>query len=123
MAFETPRQTTTSRLTPRISAGVSAESTQALKEVLEDDLEAHHAYFGAQRMHKYVICRRFVPNSIHSSLFSHSIHHGLAIWALGAPAEAIKTAYKANEEILKTAISPPESITDDNFHVHLGDDQ
>jgi hypothetical protein len=51
---------------------------------------------------------------------SHSLHHAMALWALGAPKEAIKTAYDANRPLLKPAIPPVEVITASNFQDHLG---
>jgi hypothetical protein len=52
---------------------------------------------------------------------SHSVHHVLAIWAMGASGETIKGAYKANEDFLLDPVAPPEEITEKNFDEHLAD--
>jgi hypothetical protein len=54
--------------------------------------------------------------------YSHTIHHALAIWALGASSEAIKASYKAYLKPLDAARTSPEKITEENFLAHLGDE-
>ena len=54
---------------------------------------------------------------------SHTTHHVLAIYGLGASPEIIEEAYSrdlSRHEYLKPAFDSPEPITDKNFAEHLG---
>jgi hypothetical protein len=53
---------------------------------------------------------------------SHSTHHMLAIYALGASPEIIEDAY-SRHDYLKPAFDSPEPITEKNFNEHLGDER
>ena len=59
-------------------------------------------------------------------LYSHSAHHLLAIYALGAPGPVISAAYEDTHlDHMRVAFVAPENftITDDNFTHYLGNDQ
>ena len=57
-------------------------------------------------------------------VFSHSSHHVLAIYALGASPELIKDAYyKTHLPKLLPVLVSPESITEKNFTEYLGDEK
>lgn len=66
------------------------------------------------------------PESLMSYSCSHSAHHLLAIYALGAPGPVISAAYKDTHlDHMRVAFVPPNkvTITDDNFTDYLGNDQ
>lgn len=61
-----------------------------------------------------------------ADLCSHSVHHLLAIYALGAPGPVISAAYEATHlDHMRVAFAVPDNvtITDDNFTDYLGNDQ
>jgi hypothetical protein len=60
---------------------------------------------------------------MHFLVFSHSSHHVLAIYALGASPELIKYAYRTHLPKLLPVLVSPESITEKNFTEHLGDEK
>jgi hypothetical protein len=61
-------------------------------------------------------------DAIHTS--SHSVHCALALWAMGADDEIIRTAYyKVDSTFQIPMFKSPEKITADNFNEHLGDDE
>ena len=59
-------------------------------------------------------------------MFSHSAHHLLAIYALGAPGPLISAAYQNTHlDHMRVAFVAPQDvvITDKNFTDYLGNDQ
>lgn len=68
----------------------------------------------------------FVAGSLVAYSCSHSVHHLLALYALGAPGPVISAAYQDTHlDHLRIAFVPPKkvTITDDNFTDYLGNDQ
>ena len=58
------------------------------------------------------------------SFLSHSSHHVLAVYALGASPELIRDVYyKAHLPKLQPALVSPGPITEENFTEHLGDEK
>jgi Questin oxidase-like len=53
--------------------------------------------------------------------FSHAAHRALALWALGAPGDAIREGYKGDCTYEKPAVQSPATITEENFEEYLGD--
>ncbi|KAF9523339.1 hypothetical protein CPB83DRAFT_863095 [Crepidotus variabilis] len=94
-----------SRLVPRHSAAVSAESTQALQEVLKDNHARWHIFVNEKRFH------------------NHAPHRSLAEWTLGANGEEIRGSYKQDWNYMKPPLDSPNAITWENFNDHLGDDR
>ena len=51
---------------------------------------------------------------------SHTSHHLVAIYAMGAGGPLLEEVYKTHIVTLQPAFKSPEPITDDNFWKHLG---
>ena len=51
---------------------------------------------------------------------SHTSHHLVAIYAMGARGELIEQAYQTHIAYMRPAFESPEPITDENFWKHLG---
>ena len=51
---------------------------------------------------------------------SHTSHHLVAIYAMGARGELIEQAYQTHIVYMRPAFKSPEPITDENFWKHLG---
>ncbi|KAG6373572.1 hypothetical protein JVT61DRAFT_6220 [Boletus reticuloceps] len=84
------------------------EATAALLKALRDNHERSHVFFNEFSFH------------------NHSVHHLLAIYALGAPGPVISAAYEGTHlDHLRVAFVAPDkvTITDDNFADYLGNDQ
>ena len=62
------------------------------------------------------------PHS-NASLCSHISHRAIALWAIGAKGEVIRDGYKRDCGHEKPAIQSPQTITEQNFDEHLGDDK
>ncbi|KAH6905273.1 hypothetical protein BKA70DRAFT_1226037 [Coprinopsis sp. MPI-PUGE-AT-0042] len=92
-------------LSPPRLPGISPQSTDALKEVLKDNHQRWHIFFNDRGFH------------------NHASHRAIALWAIGAHAEVIRDGYKRDCGYEKAAIQSPQSITDDNFDEHLGDEK
>ncbi|KAG9308622.1 hypothetical protein JVU11DRAFT_11730 [Chiua virens] len=83
------------------------EATAALLKVLRDNHERSHVFFNEFSFH------------------NHSVHHLLAIYALGAPAPVINAAYEDThlDHLRVTFVAPNKvTITDDTFTDYLGND-
>ncbi|KAF8550708.1 hypothetical protein OG21DRAFT_1499617 [Imleria badia] len=83
------------------------EATAALLKALRDNHERSHVFFNEFSFH------------------NHSVHHLLAIYALGAPGPIINAAYENTHlDHMRVAFVAPEkvTITDDNFTEYLGND-
>ncbi|KAF8998406.1 hypothetical protein BDQ17DRAFT_1428492 [Cyathus striatus] len=85
--------------------GATAESTEALLEVLKDNHERWHVFFTKKKYH------------------SHVAHRSLAMYALGVEGSVIKNMYANDSVYLKEAFDSPGEITEHNFVDHLGDDR
>ncbi|KAF8130707.1 hypothetical protein EV363DRAFT_1333325 [Boletus edulis] len=84
------------------------EATAALLKALRDNHERSHVFFNEFSFH------------------NHTVHHLLAIYALGAPGPVISAAYEGTHlDHLRVAFVAPDkvTITDDNFTDYLGNDQ
>jgi hypothetical protein len=113
-----------STLIPIHWPGISPESTAALREVLKDNHERWHAFFNDHGFHKYVAATIFpCPESSLDTcdLDSHSAHHALAVWALGANGAVIKGGYRNDSSFQRPAFKSPEVITTANFNDYIGD--
>ena len=62
------------------------------------------------------------PHSIPKSC-SHSTHHVLALYTLGASPEIIEDAYETAHDYLLPVIKTPGPITEKNFAEHLADER
>ncbi|KAF8231824.1 hypothetical protein L208DRAFT_1398318 [Tricholoma matsutake] len=92
-----------STLIPAQWPGISPESVAALRQVLKDNHDKHHAFFNNQGFH------------------NHSAHRAIAIWALGADAAVIKGGYSKDSSIQLPAFKSPGPVTAANFNDHIGD--
>ena len=54
---------------------------------------------------------------------SHASHHLLAIYQLGANGPLIEAAYKEHTTYQRKQFDSPGSITEANFHEHLGEEE
>ncbi|KAG8215798.1 hypothetical protein J3R82DRAFT_7706 [Butyriboletus roseoflavus] len=83
------------------------EATAALLKALRDNHERSHVFFNEFSFH------------------NHSVHHLLAVYALGAPGPVISAAYQNTHlDHMRVAFVSPDTvtITDDNFTDYLGND-
>ncbi|KAF9261453.1 hypothetical protein L218DRAFT_1078669 [Marasmius fiardii PR-910] len=103
--FPTPSVLPASRISPRPLPGISLDSTETLKVLLQDDYHKHHVFLNDQGFH------------------NHIIHHLLACWTLGTPRNVLQRIYEFDSSFQKAAIDPPEPITVNNFKEHLGDER
>ncbi|KIK43252.1 hypothetical protein CY34DRAFT_11849 [Suillus luteus UH-Slu-Lm8-n1] len=102
--FQTPQQPLAS-ICPQHWPGIDAESTDMLLKVLEDNHSRWHIFFNYKRFH------------------NHAAHHLLAIWAMGASAKIIFSAYETHCEYQRPAFDSPSRITRHNLFEHLGDER
>ncbi|KAH0835666.1 hypothetical protein J3R83DRAFT_9419 [Lanmaoa asiatica] len=112
-----------SLLAPNRVPNSGPEATAALLKALKDNHEQSHVFFNEFSFHKYVSLLRRSRILVHPC--SHSAHHLLAIYALGAPGPVISAAYQDTHlDHMRIAFVPPEkvTITDDNFTDYLGND-
>ncbi|KAJ8595539.1 hypothetical protein M405DRAFT_338266 [Rhizopogon salebrosus TDB-379] len=91
-------------LCPQRYAGTSPEAVVALRYVLKDNHTKYHIFFNDLKFH------------------NHITHRALALYATGASGSLIERLYKQDTTIQRPAIVPPESITEENFIEHLGDE-
>ncbi|KAI5121366.1 hypothetical protein M0805_001179 [Coniferiporia weirii] len=103
--FPPPTRSSDNALTPVLSPGHSPASADALLELLKSNHEQFHVFFNEKGFH------------------NHIAHHLYANYALGAPPEALKAVYKAEEEYQRLAFDSPGAITDSNWIEHLGDER
>ncbi|KAG2048627.1 hypothetical protein BDR06DRAFT_895223 [Suillus hirtellus] len=104
LLFQTP-QPPLSSICPQRWSGIDAESTKMLLKVLEDNHSRWHIFFNYKRFH------------------NHAAHHILAIWAMGASAKIIFSAYETHCVYQRPAFDSPSRITRHNFNEHLGDER
>ncbi|KAG0704109.1 hypothetical protein DFH29DRAFT_802401 [Suillus ampliporus] len=102
--FQTPQPPLAS-ICPQRWPGINAESTKMLLKALEDNHTRWHIFFNYRRFHNHVL------------------HHLLAIWAMGASANIIWSAYETHCVYQRPAFESPSHITDHNFKEHLGDER
>ncbi|KAG1764460.1 hypothetical protein EDD22DRAFT_951709 [Suillus occidentalis] len=102
--FQTPQQPLAS-ICPQHWPGIDAESTDMLLKVLEDNHSRWHIFFNYKGFH------------------NHAAHHLLAIWAMGASAKIIFSAYETHCEYQRPAFDSPSRITRHNLFEHLGDER
>ncbi|KAG6841602.1 hypothetical protein C0991_009358 [Blastosporella zonata] len=112
-----------SELSPRTWPGITPESTDSLRRIIEDSYEKWHVFFlRGYRAHKYIIIR-LSGRTILIRPCSHSVHYALSLWALGADDEIVKASYDLECKHMLPRFGSPAEITDDNFLEHLGDDE
>ncbi|KAG2346149.1 hypothetical protein BDR05DRAFT_878666 [Suillus weaverae] len=102
--FQTPQPPLAS-ICPQRWPGINAESTKMLLKVLEDNHSRWHIFFNYKGFH------------------NHAAHHLLAIWAMGASAKIIFSAYETHCVYQRPAFDSPSRITRHNFNEHLGDER
>ncbi|KAG1764884.1 hypothetical protein EV702DRAFT_1204809 [Suillus placidus] len=102
--FQTPQPPLAS-ICPQRWPGIDAESTKMLLKVLEDNHSRWHIFFNYKGFH------------------NHAAHHLLAIWAMGASAKIIFSAYETHCVYQRPAFDSPSRITRHNFNEHLGDER
>jgi hypothetical protein len=56
-------------------------------------------------------------------IFSHTAHHAVALWALGANEQALRKGYETDKSFQLDAIKASEEITKANWKQHLGEDR
>ncbi|KAG2121596.1 hypothetical protein DEU56DRAFT_984296 [Suillus clintonianus] len=105
--FQTP-QSPLASICPQRWPGIDTESTNMLLKVLEDNHSRWHIFFNYRRFHKRAL---------------HAVHHLLAIWAMGASAKIISSAYATHCIYQRPAFESPSRITHRNFNEHLGDER
>ncbi|KAF9242802.1 hypothetical protein BU15DRAFT_43515 [Melanogaster broomeanus] len=96
-----------SALAPARTPNPGPEAAAALIKALKDNHERNHIFFNEFSFH------------------NHSVHHLLAIYALGAPGALIDAAYQDTHlDHLRVAFVAPQQvvITEDNFTDYLGQD-
>nr|VWO99030.1 LysM domain-containing protein [Ganoderma boninense] len=84
--------------------GSTIETTAALQDRLMDNHVKWHIFFNKKRFH------------------NHTAHQLLAIYQLGANGPLIDAAYKEEASYQRKQYDSPGSITEENFHEHLGDE-
>ncbi|RHZ54690.1 questin oxidase family protein [Aspergillus thermomutatus] len=92
------------------SVALSEDSARAASEVLQEDLEKHHAFFNERGFH------------------NHIVHHILTIYALGATPDEIRAAYDRDKTyqrpVMPTTLSVVESLHDKTrFQQYLGKEE
>ncbi|KAG0704107.1 hypothetical protein DFH29DRAFT_997994 [Suillus ampliporus] len=102
--FQTP-QPPLSSICPQRWPGIDTESTKMLLRTVEDNHFRWHIFFNYKGFH------------------NHALHHLLAIWAMGASAKMISSAYETHCVYQRPALESPSHITRDNFNEHLGDER
>ncbi|OAX38705.1 hypothetical protein K503DRAFT_677249, partial [Rhizopogon vinicolor AM-OR11-026] len=102
--FQTPQPPLAS-ICPQRWPGIDAESTKVLLKLLEDNHCRWHIFFNYKRFH------------------NHAAHHLLAIWAMGASANIILSAYETHCQYQRPAFDSPSNITRHNFNEYLGDER
>jgi hypothetical protein len=94
------------------SSNMRADATDTLNDLLQENMENHHVYFGDAGMHGRANTRypttRFIPLLI--SQPDHIVHHLLAIYALGASPESLKEHYCRARQQQRPAIAIDESV-------------
>ncbi|KAG2072551.1 hypothetical protein BDR04DRAFT_1074096 [Suillus decipiens] len=102
--FQTP-QPPLDPICPQRWPGINPESTKMLLKVLKDNHSRWHIFFNYKGFH------------------NHAAHHLLAIWAMGASAKIIFSAYESHCVYQRPAFDSPSRITHHNFNEHLGDER
>ncbi|KAF4583951.1 hypothetical protein EYR40_002449 [Pleurotus pulmonarius] len=83
-------------------AGISPQTTTALRETLQANHEKWHVFFNDRRFH------------------NHGAHAIIAAWVLGADADIIRAVYQHSADYQRPAFKSPTPITAQNFSEHLG---
>ncbi|TFK86135.1 hypothetical protein K466DRAFT_493409 [Polyporus arcularius HHB13444] len=84
--------------------GITPDSAAALQKTLKDNHVKWHIFFNYKRFH------------------NHASHQLLAIYHLGANGPLIEAAYEKQSKTQRDAFKSPQTISHDNFHEHLGDE-
>ncbi|KAK2459454.1 hypothetical protein APHAL10511_008531 [Amanita phalloides] len=90
---------------PFPDAGVTANTSQKLVEILKDNHEKWHCFWNKEDFH------------------NHATHHATALWALGANEQALQKGYDRDKHFQVEAIKSPEEITKANWRQHLGEER
>ncbi|KAF9496950.1 hypothetical protein BDN71DRAFT_1429945 [Pleurotus eryngii] len=94
-----------SPISPFRWAGISPQTTAALRETLQANHEKWHIFFNDRRFH------------------NHGAHAIIAAWVLGADADIIRAVYQHSADYQRPAFKSPAPITLQNFHEHLGKEE
>ncbi|CCM00192.1 uncharacterized protein FIBRA_02220 [Fibroporia radiculosa] len=94
-----------SPLSPTRLPGVTHGSGLALLKTLKENHRRWHIFFNNLGFH------------------NHMSHHLLAIYQLGASGPLLEAAYQSHVSSMRPAFESPGSITEKNFHEHLGDEK
>ncbi|CAE6495743.1 unnamed protein product [Rhizoctonia solani] len=89
---------------PTPNAGVTPESTAALKRLLIENHKRFHVFFNERGFH------------------NHLSHHLFAAYGIGAPAHILQKAFNDHSSYQRPAYQSPESITHENWTMHLGNE-
>lgn len=108
------------KLIPHILGGATSGTVRAVTDSLKDDYEKNHAFCHHKGFHKLVSTFSLVQQA---NLFSHTVHHLLALYALGADEKTIRSTYTFQTNKQRKAITAPRAITSENLADHLGDEK
>ncbi|KAG8681544.1 hypothetical protein FRC11_000991, partial [Ceratobasidium sp. 423] len=89
---------------PTPNAGITAESTTALRRLLIENHKRFHVFFNNRGFH------------------NHLSHHLFAAYGIGAPAHVLQKAFDDHSSYQRPAYQSPEPITHENWTKHLGNE-
>ncbi|CAE6455482.1 unnamed protein product [Rhizoctonia solani] len=89
---------------PTPNAGITPESTAALRRLLIENHKRFHVFFNDRGFH------------------NHLSHHLLAAYGIGAPAPVLQKAFDDHASYQRPAYQSPEPITHENWTKHLGNE-
>lgn len=89
---------------PTPNAGITAESTAALRRLLIENHKRFHIFFNNRGFH------------------NHLSHHLFAAYGIGAPAHSLQKAFDDHASYQRPAYQSPSPITQENWTKHLGNE-
>ncbi|KAJ1299807.1 hypothetical protein OPQ81_000706 [Rhizoctonia solani] len=89
---------------PTPNAGITPESTAALRRLLIENHKRFHVFFNDRGFH------------------NHLSHHLFAAYAIGAPGHVLQKAFDNHASYQRPAYQSPEAITHENWSKHLGNE-
>ncbi|KAJ1299799.1 hypothetical protein OPQ81_000698 [Rhizoctonia solani] len=94
----------TSPSAPTPNAGITPESTAALRRLLIENHKRFHIFFNDKGFH------------------NHLSHHLFAAYGIGAPGHVLQAAFDEHAKYQRPAYKSPEPITQDNWTKRLGNE-
>ncbi|CAE7123720.1 unnamed protein product [Rhizoctonia solani] len=89
---------------PTPNAGITPESTAALRRLLIENHKRFHIFFNDKGFH------------------NHLTHHLFAAYGIGAPAHVLQRVFDDHASYQRPAYQSPEPITHENWKEHLGNE-